>query len=102
MRALKKIREVPSGVEGSLESLLAQFSASTLELNPSLGSRELCSRLTARAMEMLGARAAVLALAGLSEWRIAALTGPADRWEESIQRLLAWRFAEQASMPTAG
>jgi PAS domain S-box-containing protein len=102
MRALRRIREVPSGVEGSLESLLAQFSASTLELNPSLGSGELCSRLTARAMEMLGARAAVLALGGQSEWQITALTGPADRWEESIQRLLAWRFAEQASMPTPG
>jgi len=99
MRALKQIREVPSGVEGSFESLLAQFSASTLELNPSLGSRELCNRLTTRAAEMLGARAAVLSLAGTSEWHIAALTGPANRWEESIQRLLAWRFAEQASVP---
>src|ERR1700722_1862172 len=99
MRALKRIREVPSGVEGSIESLLAQFSASTLELNPSLGFRELCRRLTARTVQMLRARAAVLALVEGGEWRIATLDGGADRWEDSIQRLLAWRFAEQATKP---
>ena len=63
MRALKRIREVPSRLDGSFESLLAQFSATTLELNPSLGTAEFARRLTARAAEMLGARAAVLALA---------------------------------------
>jgi len=102
MRALRQIREVPSGVEGSPESLLAQFSASTLELNPSLGLRELCRRSTLRAMELLSARACVFALVESNQWRIAALSGAADRWEDSIQRALAWRCAEQASAPISG
>ena len=63
MRALKRTREVSPRLDGSFESLLAQFSATTLELNPSLGTPEFSRRLTARAAEMLGARAAVLALA---------------------------------------
>ena len=54
MRALKRIREVPSRLDGSFESLLAQFSATTLELNPSLGTAEFARRLTTRAAEMLG------------------------------------------------
>jgi len=99
MRALKRIREVPSGRDGSFESLLAQFSATTLELNPSLGAAEFARRLTARAMEMLGARAAVLALRQNTEWRIAALTGPAGYWEGTIQRRLATALAEQGSLP---
>src|ERR1700733_5709389 len=99
MRALRQIREVASGVEGPPESLLAQFSPSTLELNPSLGLRELCRRSTLRAMELLGARACVLALVESNQWQIAALSGPADRWEDAIQRALAWRCAEQASAP---
>ena len=77
MRALKRIREVPSRLDGSFESLLAQFSATTLELNPSLGTAEFARRLTTRASEMLGARAVVLVLGGGSEWEVAALTGPA-------------------------
>ncbi len=93
---------MPSGVEGSPESLLTQFSASTLELNPSLGLRELCRRSTLRAMELLGARACVLALVESNQWQIAALSGPADRWEDAIQRALAWRCAEQASAPIGG
>jgi two-component system NtrC family sensor kinase len=102
MRALRQIREVPSRVEGSPESLLSQFSASTLELNPSLGLRELCHRSTLRAMELLGARACALALVQSSQWQIAALSGAAGRWEDSIQRALAWRCAEQASAPIGG
>ena len=78
MRALKRIREVPSRLDGSFESLLAQFSATTLELNPSLGTFEFARRLTARASEMLEARGAVLVLARGSEWVIAGLSGPAQ------------------------
>jgi len=48
MRALKRIPEVPFRLDGSFESLLAQFSATTLELNPSLGTSEFARRLTAR------------------------------------------------------
>jgi two-component system NtrC family sensor kinase len=101
MRALKRIREVPSRLDGSFESLLAQFSATTLELNPSLGTAEFARRLTARAAEMLGARAAVLALGRGAEWEIAALSGPAIRWEQMVQCRLAAALGEQATVPSA-
>src|SRR5271169_4198818 len=99
MRAVKRIREVPSRLDGSFESLLAQFSATTLELNPSLGTTEFARRLTARASEMLGARAVVLVLARGSEWAIAGLSGPAQRWDALIQHRLAGALAEQAKVP---
>jgi two-component system, NtrC family, sensor kinase len=101
MRALKRIREVPSHLDGSFESLLAQFSATTLELNPSLGTAEFARRLTARAAEMLGARAVVLALGRGSDWGIAALTGPALRWEQMVQQRLAAALGEQAAVPSS-
>src|SRR5271155_517582 len=101
MRALKTIREVPSRLDGSFETLLAQFSATTLELNPSLGTAEFARRLTTRAAEMLGARAVVLALGRGSEWEIAALNGPAVRWEHVVQRRLAAALGEQAKGPSA-
>lgn len=97
MRALKRTREVSTRLDGSFESLLAQFSAATLELNPSLGKPEFAQRLTARAAEMLGARSAVLVLARESDWEIAALSGPAHRWDAMTQHRLAGTLAEQAS-----
>src|SRR3984885_3554667 len=99
MRALKRSRDVSPRLNGSFESLLAQFSATTLELNPSLGAAEFSRRLTARAAEMLGARAAVLAIARDAEWEIAALSGPAHRWDPMTQHHLAGVLAEQASVP---
>jgi two-component system NtrC family sensor kinase len=99
MRALKRSRDVSARLNGSFESLLAQFSATTLELNPSLGTAQFSKRLTARAAEMLGARASVLALAGDKEWEIAALSGPAQRWDPMIQHHLAGVLAEQARVP---
>jgi two-component system, NtrC family, sensor kinase len=99
MRALKRSREVSSGLTGSFESLLAQFSATTLELNPSLGTIEFSLRLTTRAAEMLGARAAVLALGHEHDWEIAALSGPAHRWDPMTQNRLAHLLAEQAATP---
>ncbi|MGD0955511.1 MAG: PAS domain-containing protein [Candidatus Acidiferrales bacterium] len=104
MRALKRIREVPAGVEGSLKSLLAQFSATTLELNPSLGAVEFAKRLTARAAEMLGARAAAVSLSHPRKgpvWEIAALSGPAHNWEWSVQQRLATVLAEQVEVSSA-
>src|ERR1700734_3147864 len=101
MRALKRSRDVSPRLNGSFESLLAQFSATTLELNPSLGAAEFSRRLTARAAEMLGARAAVLAIARDAEWEIAALSGPAHRWDPITQHHLAGVLAEQASVPGA-
>jgi PAS domain S-box-containing protein len=100
MRALKRIREAPARLDGSFESLLAQFSATTLELNPSLGTAEFARRLTARAAEMLAARAVALALGRGSEWDLAALSGPAHRWETVIQERLALALAEQANVPS--
>jgi two-component system, NtrC family, sensor kinase len=100
MRALKKTRELPARLDGSFESLLAQFSATTLELNPSLGAPEFARRLTARAAEMLGARAALLTLARGSDWEVAALTGPAHQWDSVSQLRLTLALAEQASMPS--
>jgi two-component system, NtrC family, sensor kinase len=99
MRALKRSRDVSPRLNGSFESLLAQFSATTLELNPSLGAVEFSRRLTARAAEMLGARAAVLAIANDAEWEIAALSGPAHRWDPMTQHHLAGVLAELASVP---
>jgi two-component system, NtrC family, sensor kinase len=99
MRALKRSRDVSTRLTGSFESLLAQFSATTLELNPSLGTAQFSKRLTARAAEMLGARAAVLALAADREWEIAALSGPAHRWDPMTQHHLAGVLAEQARVP---
>src|SRR5580692_10197308 len=99
MRALKRNSDVSPRLNGSFESLLAQFSATTLELNPSLGTAEFSRRLTARAAEMLGARAAVLAIASHAEWEIAALRGPAHRWDPMTQHQLAGVLAEQAGIP---
>jgi two-component system, NtrC family, sensor kinase len=99
MRALKRSRDVSPRLNGSFESLLAQFSATTLELNPSLGTAEFSRRLTARAAEMLGARAAVLAIASDPEWEIAALSGPAHRWDPVTQHQLAAVLADQAGVP---
>jgi two-component system NtrC family sensor kinase len=99
MRALKRTREVSPRLNGSFESLLAQFSATTLELNPSLGTAEFSRRLTTRAAEMLGARAAVLALGHDKDWEIAALNGPAHRWDPMTQHRLATVLVEQAGVP---
>jgi hypothetical protein len=79
--------------------LLARFSAATLELNPSVGTEELSKRLTAAVRQMLGVRAATLALKGVSNWQIAALSGPANRWNDEMRRALAARFAELATIP---
>lgn len=98
MRALKRIREIPARLDGSFESLLAQFSATTLELNPSLGTGEFARRLTARTAEMLGARAVALALGRGCDWDIAALSGPAHRWEGVVRRRLAEALAARAKV----
>jgi PAS domain S-box-containing protein len=99
MRALKRIQEAHNRLDGSFESLLTQFSATTLELDPSLGTSEFGMRLTARTAEMLGARAAALALGRGCDWEVAALSGPAHRWEGVTQQRLAEALAEQSSVP---
>jgi PAS domain S-box-containing protein len=99
MRAVKRTRDVSSRLDGSFESLLAQFSATTLELNPSLGSIEFARRLTARATEIFGSRTAVLALVQGSEWGIAGISGPAHRWDAGVQRRLAIALCERIAVP---
>lgn len=101
MRALKRIRVFPTRLDESFESLLAQFSATTLELSPSLGTAEFAKRLTGRAAEMLGARSAVLAIGESYGWRVAARNGPAQLWNDVIEAALAATLAEQASLPAA-
>ena len=101
MRALKPIRAVPSRLHEPSEGLRAQFSAATLDLNPSVGTRELSRRLTARVAQMWGARAAVVGLRSTSTWQILALNGPANRWDEEVQTRLAGRFAELEIIPHA-
>jgi two-component system, NtrC family, sensor kinase len=101
MRALRHIREFPARVDGSLESLLTQFSTTTLELNPSLGLAEFARRLASRAAEMMGARAAVLALGegGQGSWGIASLEGATRHWGHAIQQQLAAALAREAAGP---
>jgi two-component system NtrC family sensor kinase len=101
MRAVKRSHADSTRLDGSFESLLAQFSATTLELNPSLGTREFSERLTVRAAEMLGARAAVLSLRHESNWEIAALQGSAQRWDPMTQHRLATVLAERCAAPGA-
>ena len=48
---------------------------------------------------MLGARAVTLALDRGYEWEIAALSGPAHRWEQLVQQRLASAVAQQAGAP---
>lgn len=102
MRAPQKPREIPSRLAGPFESLLAQFSAATLELNPSIPTMEFAQRLTTRASEMLGARAAVLALRNNREWEIAGLTGAAHRWDALSRARLAAAFGELSAVPHEG
>ncbi|HEX4004171.1 MAG TPA: PAS domain-containing protein [Candidatus Acidoferrales bacterium] len=88
---------MPARVEGSLESLLTQFSATTLELNPSLGLAEFSKRLTCRAAEMMVARAAALALSQGGEWDIFSHAGISSEWERAEQQRLARAMGEQAA-----
>jgi len=97
MRALKRVRAVSPRLDSSFQGLLAQFSATTRELSPSVGTAEFARRLTSHTAEIFGARAAALALCKNSEWTIASLTGPSQRWEYLVQRQLATALAEQAS-----
>ncbi len=100
MRALKPTREAHSRLDDTFETLLAQFSATTLELSPSLGTLEFSRRLTARAAEMLGARSAVLALSRGSDWEISAISGPAKRWDPEVKRRLSSALAVQGRVPS--
>ena len=102
MRALKKSRGIPSRIAGPFESLLAQFSAATLELTPSLSTPQFARRLADRASEMLGARAAILVLLRNSKWEVAALTGAPRPLDLSARDRIASAAGERAAIIGAG
>ncbi|MFY9688544.1 MAG: ATP-binding protein [Candidatus Acidiferrales bacterium] len=90
---------MPARVDGSLESLLTQFSTTTLELNPSVGLAEFSKRLTCRAAEMMLAHAAVLALSrsGQSDWEIAALAKVTRELSRATQNQLATALGKHSA-----
>jgi two-component system NtrC family sensor kinase len=90
---------MPARVDGSLESLLTQFSTTTLELNPSVGLAEFSKRLTCRAAEMMLAFAAVLALSrsGQSDWEIAALAKVTRELSRATQNQLATALGKHSA-----
>lgn len=94
MRAVKRVREIPTRPDASVEVLLAQFSATALELTSSAGINEFARRLTARAAEMFGARGAALALCSGNGWQIANVHGTAGPWDEAMAPRLAQAVAE--------
>ena len=99
MRALKKVRDISSRPEACFEGLLAHLSAATQELTPALNVGELARRLTARASEIMGARAAVLALRDGANWEIAALSGSAGAWDPATRRDLAHALGQRVQAP---
>ncbi|HTU33142.1 MAG TPA: ATP-binding protein [Candidatus Acidoferrum sp.] len=102
MRALRNAPGTPSQVAGPSESLLAQFSAATLELNPSLSTPQFAQRLTDRASEMLGAPRAFLALCRNTAWEFAATSGPVPIGDVRVRQQVADAFAERAVALGAG
>jgi len=96
MRALKQIREVPARLDDSVEALLAQFSATTLELNPSVGAKEFARRFTSRAAAIFRARASALALPSGGSWAIGNLHDWAGPWDPGVQQRLASALGEQS------
>ncbi len=102
MSALKKTAEIPPPLEGPFERLLAQFSAATLELNPSIPTSQFARRLADRACEMFGAQATILALRKVSDWEIAAVAGAAHKWDASTYSRLAAALAAQSELSGSG
>jgi PAS domain S-box-containing protein len=94
MRALKRIREVPPRLDETVEKLLAQFSATALELNPSAGIDEFSRRLTRRAAEMFHAGGAALALYSGAAWQITHIHGSDRRWNPTIGQRFATLLSE--------
>jgi PAS domain S-box-containing protein len=102
MRALKRIREVPAPLDATVEKLLAQFSATALELNPSAGINEFARRLTMRAAEMFKARGAALALRNGSGWQVMHLHGTDRRSNPVVEQRLARLLNEHCGKLESG
>jgi PAS domain-containing protein len=97
MRVLRTTPGFPSQIAGPFESLLAQFSAATLELTPALSTPQFARRLADRACEMMGARASLVALCRNSEWQIAAISGEAAASHASLRRGCAGEMGQRAT-----
>ncbi len=79
MRAAKKIREIPSRLTGSFETLLAQFSAATRDLKPSIGPTAFVKRFTSSATRILETTSAALVLVRGEDWELVSADGDASR-----------------------
>jgi two-component system NtrC family sensor kinase len=89
MRAAKKIREIPSRLNGSFETHLAQFSAATRELKPSIGPTAFVKRFTSNATRILETTSAALVLVRGEDWELASAEGEASRISHDKQVQLA-------------
>ncbi len=90
MRALKRIREVSVRLDTSVETLLAEFSATAMDLDPSVGIQEFARRLTGRAAEFFDAQGSALALHNGSAWQLASAHGVSiRRWNDATRNALA-------------
>ena len=89
MRAAKRIREIPSRLNGSFETLLAQFSAATRELKPSIGPTAFVKRFTSNATRILETTSAALVLVRGEDWELASAEGDASRISHDKQVQLA-------------
>ena len=102
MRAVKPNRAEVSRLDDSFETLLALFSAATLEINPSLAPAEFAQRLTTRATELFGSRGAAFVQPSGTTWQIASLTGAAHRWDAATKAAAARGLSQQAFAPSLG
>ena len=89
MRAAKKTRRQPARLRASLDADLAQLSAATRELKPSIGPTEFVRRLTLCAEKMFEVRSAALALVRGEEWEIVSAQGAAAELAGEEQTRLA-------------
>ncbi len=97
MRALKRIREVPVRLDTSVETLLADFSATALELDPSVGIQEFARRLTTRAADIFEVQGAALALHDGSSWQLAGIHGSGPRWSDAARHALAVAIGDHST-----
>ena len=108
MRAAKRIREIPSRLNSSFETLLAQFSAATRELKPSIGPTAFVKRFTSNATRILETTSAALVLVRGEDWELASAEGDASRISHYKQVQLAkelshmkWNPAEAVRFDSA-
>jgi len=94
MRPAKKTRRVPARSRAGIDADLAQLSAATRELKPSIGPTEFVRRLTLCAGRMFEVKSAALALVRGEEWEIVSAQGAAAGLAGEEQVRLAQGLAE--------